>query len=110
MCTIRVARLRDTEAIVLPRCEFLAQMIMASASLLGGLLNGRFECAFKGSSKRILARSIPLDVKHEVLWSVKFDLLETNLGICKGSRTKNFLVLLSEKDLDAVVKKFQVSR
>ena len=81
-CTIHVARLRDTEAVVLMRCKFLAQMIVASASSLSGLLYGRFECAFEGSSKRILARSIPLDVKHKVLWSVKFDLLETDLGIC----------------------------
>ena len=84
-------------------------MAMAPASMLGWLLDGRFQCTFQGSTKSILAGIIVLDVKHKVLGSMKLNLLETNLGICQSNRIEHSLTLM-EKYLDANVKYFQLSR
>jgi hypothetical protein len=64
---------------MLSQSQFLAQVIMVSASLLGWLLDSGFQGAFKATAKSTLARSIPLDIEDAVLRSVKFDLLKTYL-------------------------------
>ena len=58
---------RNAKVIMLSYSQLLAEMIMASTCSLGEGFNGRLECTFKATTKKILATAILLDVEQEVL-------------------------------------------